>query len=96
MPFTFCNNVHSNCVVVSRSGGYQGGPSMGGMGHGGPYNPAQSANSSRMNLQGPPYSTMPSGESDSDSVCVLVVQATYNMGVLKIQEKLRRNFFIFF
>ncbi|XP_060722244.1 AT-rich interactive domain-containing protein 1B isoform X2 [Tachysurus vachellii] len=43
------------------SGGYQGGPSMGGMGHGGPYNPPQSANSSRMNLQGPPYSTMPSG-----------------------------------
>lgn len=62
--FSFCNNVCALCVGVSRSGGYPGGPPMGGMGPGGPYNPPQSANSSRMNFQGPPYSTMPLGESN--------------------------------
>ncbi|XP_060773972.1 AT-rich interactive domain-containing protein 1B isoform X3 [Neoarius graeffei] len=52
----------------ARSGGYPGGPLMGGMGPGGPYNPPQSANSSRMNLQGPPYSNMPSGPMPGDGM----------------------------
>ncbi|XP_062857799.1 AT-rich interactive domain-containing protein 1B isoform X2 [Trichomycterus rosablanca] len=43
------------------SGGYPGGPMMGGMGPGGPYNPPPGANLSRMNMQSPPYSNMPSG-----------------------------------
>ncbi|XP_037393886.1 AT-rich interactive domain-containing protein 1B isoform X2 [Pygocentrus nattereri] len=43
------------------SGGYPGGPPMGGMGPGGPYNQPPSSNSNRMNMQGPAYSTMASG-----------------------------------
>uniref|UniRef100_A0A8B9LEY1 AT rich interactive domain 1B (SWI1-like) n=1 Tax=Astyanax mexicanus TaxID=7994 RepID=A0A8B9LEY1_ASTMX len=48
--------------VQARSGGYSGGPSMGGMGPGGLYNQPPGSNSNRMSLQGPAYSAMPSGE----------------------------------
>lgn len=80
IPLAFCNNVCTLCVGDFRSGGYPGGPPMGGMGPGGPYNPPQGANPSRMNLQGPPYSTMPSGKS-SDSISL--VHATH-IKILKI------------
>ncbi|KAI4902925.1 hypothetical protein NFI96_029852, partial [Prochilodus magdalenae] len=43
------------------SGGYPGGPPMGGLGPGGPYNQPPGSNSNRMNLQAPAYNTMASG-----------------------------------
>uniref|UniRef100_W5LFZ3 AT-rich interactive domain 1B n=1 Tax=Astyanax mexicanus TaxID=7994 RepID=W5LFZ3_ASTMX len=66
--------------VQARSGGYSGGPSMGGMGPGGLYNQPPGSNSNRMSLQGPAYNAMPSGE-NSERHCTsncLILSDSYS------------------
>uniref|UniRef100_A0AAY5EFI1 AT-rich interactive domain 1B n=1 Tax=Electrophorus electricus TaxID=8005 RepID=A0AAY5EFI1_ELEEL len=73
-PATGSRKPHESCPVPSaqnplaapQASGYPAGAPMGGMGPGGPYNQPPGSSSSRMNLQGSGYNTMPAGKSLED------------------------------